>query len=232
MKKHLLTYVLLAGFAASVGGLLMQIRGYHLPGMREGFAPARLPGNQEGYSPAQPIAFSHKLHAGDLDINCQYCHYSASKSPHAGLPPSSLCMNCHNPRLVTASSAKMREEQELAQQERRTPNLIVSKDLRNLYDAMGLDEQLKLPEGTEPVPVRWVKVHNLPDYTRFDHRAHVNAKVKCQECHGPVETMDVIRQSANLSMGWCVKCHKDHKDYSINGGRKLSPSTDCAACHY
>jgi hypothetical protein len=215
LKKHLLTYVLLAGFAASLVTVLVRLRGYPLPG------------NQEGYSPAQPIVFSHKLHAGDLDMNCLYCHYSASRSPHAGIPPSSLCMNCH--RLVTASSAVMRAEQDKARQEGRPPRRIVSKDLKELYDAMRLDDELLPQKGQEPVPIRWVKVHNLPDYTRFDHRAHVNAKVKCQECHGPVETMEVIRQSADLSMGWCVKCHKDYKE---NDGRKLSPSTDCATCHY
>jgi hypothetical protein len=206
---------LLAGFAASLVVLLVRLCGYPLPG------------NQQGYTPAQPIAFSHKQHAGDLDINCLYCHYSASRSPHAGIPPSSLCLNCH--RLVTASSADMRAEQDKARQEGRPPRRIISNDLKKLYDAMGLDDELKPEEGKEPVPIRWVKVHNLPDYTRFDHRAHVNAKVKCQECHGPVETMAVIRQSADLSMGWCVKCHKDYKE---NTERKLSPSTDCAACHY
>jgi hypothetical protein len=207
--------VLLAGFGASFVLLVVRLFGYPLPG------------NQQGYTPAQPIAFSHKQHAGELGINCQYCHYSASRSPHAGIPPASLCLNCH--RLVTASSAAMRDEQDKARQEGRPPHRIVSKDLQQLYDAMGLNDKLEPEAGKETGSIRWVKVHNLPDYTRFDHRAHVNAKVKCQECHGAVETMDVIRQTADLSMGWCVKCHKDYKE---NDGRKLSPSTDCAACHY
>jgi hypothetical protein len=214
MKK--LTTGLLLGFCASLVALLVQLaRAYHLPG------------NQSGYAPAQPIAFSHKLHAGDLKIDCLFCHYAASKSPHAGIPSSTLCLNCH--RQVTASWDAMREEEDKARQEGRPPRRIQSTELKKLYTAMGLNDELQPAAGKQAEPLRWVKVHNLPDYTRFDHRVHVNAKVKCQECHGPVETMEVIRQAADLSMGWCVKCHRDMKETE---GAKRSPSTDCAACHY
>jgi Cytochrome c7 and related cytochrome c len=262
LKKPLLTYLLLAGFGASLVALIVHLRSYPFPG------------NQEGYEPTQPIAYSHKLHAGDLGMSCLYCHYSAAKGPHAGIPPASLCMNCH--RLVTASWDATRSEAEKARQEGRPPRRIISPDLQKLYDALGLDAQalpalgstmiqdmlrrgyglndqalpvfgasavglMGSPLGEGPVlaasalfprptqPIRWVKVHNLPHYTRFDHRAHVNAGVICQECHGKVETMDVIRQSASLSMGWCVRCHKSHKEIA---GKKVSPSTDCATCHY
>ena len=49
----------------------------------------------EGYAPEQPISYSHALHAGALQIDCQYCHYGASQGPLAGIPPASICMNCH-----------------------------------------------------------------------------------------------------------------------------------------
>jgi hypothetical protein len=215
VTRHPLTLLLLAGFVATLAWLGVRLWGYPLPG------------NQEGYEPPQPIAFSHRLHAGALEINCLYCHYSAGRSPHAGIPPSSLCMNCH--KQVTASTAVMQAEQDLARQEGRPPKRIISDGLRPLYKAMGLKDDLEPEAGKEPVPIRWVKVHNVPDYTRFDHRVHVNAKVKCQECHGPVETMEVIRQSADLSMGWCLRCHKEARE---SDGRKLTPSIDCAACHY
>ena len=55
----------------------------------------RMPGNQQNYEPIQPIDFSHRLHAGEMDIPCQYCHYGASQSRHAGIPATSVCMNCH-----------------------------------------------------------------------------------------------------------------------------------------
>jgi hypothetical protein len=212
--NRLVTYVLLAGFLVCLAAVGLQMHGYALPG------------NQEGYTPAQPIAYSHKQHAGSLNIDCQYCHFAAAKGPHAGIPPASLCMNCH--RLVTASWEATRTEAEQARQSGRPPQRIVSPELQKLYDALGLDEQLQPVPGKQQ-PIRWVRVHNLPQYTRFDHRSHVNAKVACQECHGPVETMDTVSQSADLSMGWCVRCHKDHREVE---GRKLAPSTDCAACHY
>ena len=215
MKKPLLTNVLLAGLGASLVALIIHLRSYPFPG------------NQQGYEPAQPIAYSHKLHAGDLGISCFYCHYSATKGPHAGIPPASLCMNCH--RLVTASWDVTRSEADKARQDGRPPRRIISPDLQKLYDALGLNDQLQPEAGKQTQPIRWVRVHNLPDYTRFDHRAHVSAGVICQECHGPVQTMDVMRQSASLSMGWCVRCHKDHKEIA---GKKVFPSTDCATCHY
>jgi hypothetical protein len=207
--------VLLACLVVSIIALANHLRGYPLPG------------NQEGYSPKQPIAYSHKLHAGDLGIACVYCHYNAAKSPHAGIPPAALCMNCHN--LVTASAEALKAEKEAARREGRPERPIVSPGLRKLYDALGLDDKLKPDKSKEPQPIRWVKVHHLPEYTRFDHRAHVSAGVKCQDCHGPVERMAVISQQSSLSMGWCVKCHKEHKEIE---GKKVSPSTDCAACHY
>lgn len=215
MKQPLLTYLLLLGFVASVAALGVQIRGYGLPG------------NQQGYTPVQPIAYSHKLHAGTLQIDCKYCHFAAAKGPHAGIPPASLCMNCH--RLVTASSEATRAEAEQARQAGRPPQRIISADLKKLYEALGLNDELQPAPGKQPRPIRWVRVHNLPQYTRFDHRAHINAKIACQECHGPVETMDTVRQSADLSMGWCVRCHRDHRDVD---GHKVSPSTDCTVCHY
>jgi hypothetical protein len=215
LSKHPLTYLLLAGLLVGLGAVGVQLHG------------RALPGNQEGYAPVQPIAFSHQLHAGKLEMNCLACHYGAAKGPHAGIPPASQCMNCH--RLVTASWEATRAEAEAARQEGRPPKRIVSAELQKLYDALALNDDLQPDPARQPQAIHWVRVHSLPQYTRFDHRAHVLAKVACQECHGPVETMEVMRQSASLSMGWCVRCHKEHREID---GRKVSASTDCAACHY
>jgi hypothetical protein len=209
------TFFLLAGFVASVAVVVGHLWGYPLPG------------NQQGYTPVQPIAFSHKIHAGDLEMNCLYCHFAAAKGPHAGIPPASLCMNCH--RIVTASDKVRRDEAERARQEGRPEKRIVSAEMQKLYDALGLNDQLQPDPSKRAQPIHWIKVHNLPQYTRFDHRAHVHAGVKCQECHGPVQTFEVMGQASDLSMGWCVRCHKDHKEIE---GRKVSASTDCATCHY
>ncbi len=170
----------------------------------------RLPGNHQGYEPVQPIAYSHRLHAGELQIDCLYCHTGAESSRHAGIPSASACMNCH--KFVTAPLEAVRAEDELATKEKRAPRQIVSPELEKLFARVRTNR-----------PVAWTKVHNLPDYVYFDHRAHVNAGVACQTCHGPVETMERVRQASSLSMGWCVECHRE---------KKVARLLDCATCHY
>jgi hypothetical protein len=187
------------------------------------------PGNQQNYEPVQPIEFSHRLHAGKLEIACQYCHFAASRGRHAGIPPASLCMNCHG--LVTASRDRVLEEYREAQRERRPARPIVTGELQKLYDALGLDDKLQPDPGKQPTPIEWVRIHKLPSFTFFDHRSHVAARIDCQTCHGRVETMDRVRQFSDLSMGWCVKCHRDTAQTGV-AGKTVHPSTDCSTCHY
>lgn len=189
----------------------------------------RLPGNQQGYEPAQPIDFSHRLHAGELQISCLYCHSGAEKSRYAGVPAASVCMNCH--RFVTAPLGAVRAEDELAKQEKRAPRKIVSPELAKVYAALGLGEDLKSSATREARPIEWVRVHNLPDFAHFDHRAHVIASVSCQTCHGPVEAMERVRQISDLSMGWCVNCHRTANQTGIVG-KPVHASVDCAVCHF
>ncbi len=206
--------------AALTGSLLMLLGS---------MAKFQIPGNQQGYEPVQPIAYSHRLHAGELQIACLYCHFTAEKSRHAGIPPASVCMNCH--RYVTASLGAIRAEDELAEKEKRQPRLIVSPELQKLYDWLALDTKGDRDPAKTPQPVAWTKVHNLPDFVYFDHRAHVRAKVACQQCHGPVETMERVRQVSDLSMGWCVNCHRDVSKTGV-AGMAVHASTDCSVCHY
>src|SRR5262245_23757471 len=84
----------------------------------------RLPGSNQGYEPVQPIAYSHKLHAGDLQIKCLYCHSNADKSRYAGIPAMSTCMNCH--ASITASQAAVKREEDAAKAENRSTRTIVS----------------------------------------------------------------------------------------------------------
>jgi len=189
----------------------------------------RLPGDQIGYQPPQPIAFSHQLHAGELQVSCLYCHFGAEKSRHAGVPPENVCMNCH--KFVTAPLGAVRAEDELAKKEARPPRRIVSPELAKLYDALALSPKMQPDPGKQPHPLAWTKVHNLPDFVYFDHRAHVHAGVTCQTCHGPVETMEQVRQEQPLTMGWCVNCHRDVNQKGV-GGKRVYASTDCSTCHY
>ncbi len=189
----------------------------------------RMPDNQQGYAPEQPIAYSHRLHAGELGIDCKFCHTSADSSRYAGIPSSNVCMKCH--RYVTAPFDVMQQEFRLADKENRKPKAIVSDELQKLYDSLALDENFQSMEGVEPKSIPWVRVHNLPDFAYFNHQAHVGAGVSCQTCHGPVESMERVRQHATLSMGWCVNCHREATRDGING-QKVNASTDCTACHH
>jgi hypothetical protein len=192
-------------------------------------ADSRLPGDHSGYAPVQPIAYSHRLHAGELAIPCLYCHSGGEKSRHAGIPSANVCMNCH--KFVAAPMGAVREEERVAKEEERKPRQIVSPEIQKLYDALALDAKMNRDPAREPVPIQWQLIHRLPDFAYFDHRAHVGAGVDCQKCHGPIQTMERVRQFNNLSMGWCVNCHRDAQANGIKGN-PVAPSLDCAACHY
>ena len=217
MSSRFATVVLLVGLVGAVSTLVPWSGALHLSG------------NDQGYEPMQPINFSHRLHAGEMQIACLYCHSGADRSRHAGVPAANVCMNCH--RFVSAPLALVRAEDEQAQKEKREPRRVISPEIQKLYTALALDDKQQPVPGRSGRPIEWVKVHNLPDFVYFDHRAHVTAGVDCQTCHGPAETMDRIRQSADLSMGWCVNCHRTANQTGI-AGKKVQASVDCSTCHY
>jgi mono/diheme cytochrome c family protein len=141
-------------------------------------------GVQQGYQPKQPIAFSHKLHAGAYEINCVYCHTGANKGKQANIPSPNICMNCHS---------QIKQE---------------SPEIQKIYAAIGYDVKTASYTGKQK-PIEWVRIHNLPDLAYFNHSQHYNvAGVKCQTCHGPIEEMDVVKQYSLLTMGWCIDCHR------------------------
>jgi len=191
-------------------------------------AELRGPGNNQGYEPIQPVAYSHRLHAGELQIDCQYCHSGAQRSRYAGIPTAEVCMNCHS--FVKAPRSLIRSEELAAEEEGREPELVVSPELAKLYKALALDDRLEPVAGEEPVAIRWARIHQLPDFVYFDHRPHVAAEIRCQKCHGPIETMERVRQAESLSMGWCVDCHRESR---ATGKSEVSVGpTDCVSCHY
>jgi hypothetical protein len=212
----LLSAALVVGLVLSSLFLIRRLENHHLPG------------NQQGYEPEQPIAFSHKLHAGDMQISCVYCHHGAETSRQAGIPAASICMSCH--RFVTAPQSVVLPEIIEARKAKRAPMRIISPEMQKLYDALGLDKNLEPDPNKKPEPIQWIKVHNLPAYACFDHRSHVRAGVDCQKCHGAVDTMDRIRQESDLSMGWCVNCHRDAAKNGV-AGKPVHTSLDCATCH-
>lgn len=186
----------------------------------------QLPGSNKGYEPEQPISYSHRLHAGELKIDCLYCHFGAEKTKTAGVPPVNVCMNCHS--FVTAPYNVIRQEDKDATEEGRKPKPITSTELAKLYEYWHDSTHTDL--GTDKT-VSWTRVHTLPDFVYFNHSAHINANIDCQKCHGEVQTMERVRQVEDLSMGWCVNCHRDYEK-ETSAGRRLTPPTDCVGCHY
>lgn len=189
---------------------------------------------QKGYHPEQPIKFSHKLHAGDNEIACQYCHNSVEKSRHAGIPTVNICMNCHKGIQTGPQYGE--------------------KEISKIYAASGFDP--KTGNYTNPQnPIKWIKVHTLPDHVYFNHSQHVVVgKQECATCHGDVKKMTTVEQKAPLTMKWCIECHRKtevamegnayydrmHKalkekykgQYDVKFTVDKIGGLECAKCHY
>jgi len=159
-------------------------------------------GRQKNYQPQQPIFFSHRVHAGLNQISCLLCHGNAWESRHATVPSLNVCMNCHmaindyhGERLQRADGTPVDPQGEIDK----------------LYSYTGYDPQ-KGKYTQQGHSIEWVKIHNLPDLVYFNHSQHVRAgNVQCQTCHGPIQEMDEVKQFADLSMGWCINCHRTTK---------------------
>ncbi|MAT39037.1 MAG: cytochrome C [Ectothiorhodospiraceae bacterium] len=186
----------------------------------------QLPGSNQGYEPVQPIAYSHRLHAGELQIDCLYCHFGAEQTKAAGVPPVNVCMNCHS--FITAPYNVIRHEDEQATKEGRKAEQIVSAELARLFTYRDSSMSTAIGTGSS---IPWVRIHALPDFVYFNHSAHVHAEIECQKCHGEVQTMERVRQVEDLTMGWCVNCHREFDGKPIQT-RTLTPPTDCVGCHY
>lgn len=217
MNQTLITIFLVSAVVFSLGVLMSIEDGAHILWDRQ------------GYAPEQPIAFSHRLHAGELQVDCQYCHFGAARSRHAGIPAASVCMNCH--RFIDAPLGAIRAEDELASAEGRAPERVVSPEIAKIFAALALGPDKQRAADARTSPIEWVKIHRVPDYVYFDHRPHVAAGVECQRCHGAVESMERVRQVEDLSMGWCVNCHRQVNETGV-AGHDVAASIDCIACHF
>jgi mono/diheme cytochrome c family protein len=198
-------------------------------------------GVDQGYQPVQPIHYSHKIHAGDNGIDCKYCHSSARVSKTSGIPSLNVCMNCHKSIYEVAESTATEEYSKE----------FYDGEIQKLYAAAGWSDAEQKYTG-ETQPVKWVRIHNLPDFAYFNHSQHVTvAGIECQTCHGPVEEMEIVSQFAPLTMGWCINCHRDtnvkvednayytkiHEELSKKYGvDKLTVAQmgglECGKCHY
>jgi mono/diheme cytochrome c family protein len=228
VKNQFLIFIMVVGFLLSsayfVYGYLMQI------------------GIDQGYAPVQPIHYSHKIHSGANQIECKYCHSSARVSKHSGIPSLNVCMNCHK------NIAEYNGEEDL---DNGYTKEFYTKEIKKLYKAVGWDEDQQAYTG-DSKPVKWVRIHNLPDFVYFNHAQHVQVGgVQCQTCHGPVEEMEIMYQHSSLTMGWCINCHREtnvkvedneyyakiHEELSKKYGvEKLTVAQmgglECGKCHY
>ncbi len=199
-------------------------------------------GVDQGYEPVQPIHYSHRIHAGDNAIDCKYCHSAARVGKHSNIPSLNVCMNCHK-NISEVAPETLAEGNEFG--------VNYNNEIQKLYNAVGWDKTTQTYTG-KTEPVKWVRIHNLPDFVYFNHSQHVTvAGVECQTCHGPVEEMEIMRQHSSLTMGWCVNCHREtnvkvednayytkiHEELSKKYGVKQLTAAqmgglECGKCHY
>ena len=196
-------------------------------------------GIDQGYQPMQEIHYSHKIHAGDNQIDCKFCHSAARTSKTAGIPSLNVCMNCH--KNIDEYNGPVTDQY---------TKEFYDGEIKKLYDAVGWDPENAQYTGIQK-PVKWTRIHNLPDHVYFNHSQHVTvAGVACQQCHGDVQTMEVVEQHAPLTMGWCINCHrttdvndanpyyeKIHEQLAKKYGKeKLTIAElgglECGKCHY
>ncbi len=198
-------------------------------------------GVDQGYEPIQPIHYSHRIHAGENGIDCKYCHSAARESKHSNIPSLNVCMNCHKNISEVAESTATPEYSKA----------FYDGEIQKLYDAVGWDKANQKYTG-KTQPVKWVRIHNLPDLVYFNHAQHVTVGgIECQTCHGPVEEMEIMKQHSPLTMGWCINCHREtevklkdneyykkiHEELSKKYGvDKLTAAQmgglECGKCHY
>ena len=173
-----------------------------------------------GYRPTQPVPFSHKLHAGEMGLDCRYCHNTIERSAFAAIPPTQTCMGCH--KTVLPKSGKL---------------------------------ALVRESFATGKPIPWVKVHQLPEFAKFNHSAHLGAGVGCVSCHARIDQMPVVQMAKPLSMSWCLDCHREPhpnlrpKSQVTNMGydaiaagydplkdperlHQVNPPLHCSGCHY
>ena len=219
-------FMILMGVLLVVGGTL-----YAGPMFMGATSPETL---NVGYRPEQPVAFSHALHAGEMKMDCRYCHVSVDKWAHSSVPATKTCINCHSPNSPDGAPLLSAVHS-------------TSPKLRPVHESWRTGESID-----------WVRIHRLPDFVYFNHSAHVNRGVSCVTCHGRVDKMEVVYQAKNQSMAWCIECHRDpaphirpvefvtkldwdaQKDMGRDAAelgaelikeKNIHPMTNCATCH-
>lgn len=192
-----------------------------------GAAPSTL---DVGYKPEQPLPFSHALHAGKLKMDCRFCHNTVDRAAFAAVPTTATCGKCH-------SGTDMSGVTTTTSVHANSPKLLAVRE--------------SLASGNF---IGWKKVHDLPDYAYFNHSAHVARGVSCVSCHGRIDQMDEVKQVKELSMAWCLECHRHPEPHlrpkelvtqldwvapespevlgaKLREALKIQPAENCSTCH-
>jgi hypothetical protein len=133
----------------------------------------------------QPVAFSHRVHAGKIGLPCNFCHTGVARGDDATIPSADFCLTCH--RTIKTDSPEVAKLRIAAEKGK---------------------------------AIAWVPVYRVPDFVFFGHAPHIKAGLHCAECHGPVETRDLLQQEISTSMNFCRDCH-----------RRRGAPMECVACH-
>ena len=186
--------------------VLMGIVGMVIAGGAGAYQLSRI-GIHQGYSPEQPIAFPHKVHAGDNKIPCLYCHSAARTSRHAGIPPASVCMNCHT--TLEKQTVEIEKLKEAVQQQRPIQWVKV----HNLPDFVYFNHSQHVVSG-----VACQSCHGPVETMQRIEQVKPLTMGWCLQCH---------REHAKMPTG-------DFARAALSLTKKQNPvaGLDCASCHY
>jgi hypothetical protein len=174
-----------------------------------------------GYAPVQPVPYSHKLHAGDLGIDCRYCHYSVEQSRHANVPPTQVCMNCH--KLILPESQKL-----LPVRESFANNIPIKwTRVHKVGEYAYFDHSAHLRAG-----VGCVECHGRVDQMDVVHQVKPLSMSWCLDCHrNPDMYLRPAIEVTNMEYVPPPRVEQLKFAEDFRRARDINPPEDCSACH-
>lgn len=172
-----------------------------------------------GYKPKQPVAFSHKRHAGDLGMDCRHCHVSVEKSAVASIPPTEVCMNCHT-RVKADSPALLPVRESYA-----TGQPILWVRVHRVADFAYFNHKAHVTAG-----VSCVSCHGRVDQMDEVRQVQPLSMAWCLECHRKPEAHVRPREFVT-NLGWTPPRDSFELGRELVRANKINPPTHCAGCH-
>jgi hypothetical protein len=174
-----------------------------------------------GYAPRQPMEYSHAMHAGELGVDCRYCHSTVEKAAHAALPTSQTCMNCHG--MIRTKSLKITPLLE----KDATNRPIEWVRVHNLPRFVYFDHSAHVNRG-----VACVSCHGRVDKMDVVRQEKPLSMGWCLSCHRHPEA-NLRPPEFVTKMDWVPPAGQDPVEYGrkLRADLKINPPTDCSACH-